>query len=41
MPTSSWGPSTWDVLHTLTEKIKNEYDQPLFIREFVLIIQNL
>ena len=41
MPTSSWGPSTWDVLHTLTEKIKNENDEPLFIREFVLIIQKI
>ena len=41
MPTSSWGPATWDLLHTLTEKIKDEEVTVLFIKEFVLIIQKL
>lgn len=41
MPTTSWGPATWDVLHTLTEKIKDECATTLFIKEFILVIQKL
>ena len=42
MPTSSWGPSTWELFHTLVSKIKEEEkDNSKFIKGLLFEIQNL
>ena len=42
MPTSSWGPSTWKIFHTLAEKIKEEEkDKSIFIQGLLIEIKAL
>lgn len=42
MPTSSWGPSTWKLFHTLAEKIKEEdANKSLFIKTLLSEIKSL